>query len=271
MNSRAGRPYLATVNSFYSSILGEVERAGYSPRELLLLANTHLYYGRYLNPRLRNYFVQTVMPRIASAMAYLSVDRPGRCIMDLGCGLGMQSIIFASLGAKVVGVDVREEAIALCWKRKDYYERKLNQPLDVEFVHGDFGVAFPGNARARFDGAFSKSAFSYIVPLERTVEVISQVLKGDARVFLYEANSSCVLNPARSRAEPDPERVAATFACEGFKRDFLLGGCSLPAIFWRVPALNAPLLHPLDNLLRKSLYLSFNYILGVSRGGPWTG
>ena len=61
------------------------------------------------------------------------MDQPNQYIFDLGCGLGMQSIIFASLGAKVAALDMNEEAILLCKKRKAYYENKLNVDLDISF------------------------------------------------------------------------------------------------------------------------------------------
>lgn len=272
INTKISLSDVEAVQRLYSFLLNEVKQAAYTPREIALLGNTLLYYGRYLNPNLRNYFIQTVVPHIASAISYFCVrDRPNLTICDLGCGLGMQSIILASLGAKIVAVDKREDSIVLCKKRKTYYENALQCDLDIDFHHCDFSTI---NAKAwdcTFDCLFSMSAFSYITPLDRTVKRISSLLKEDAKVFLYEVNESHLLRFLKRGRKgnietPTPWSTISAFEGERFRKNFLYGGCSLPGRFWSVPALNRLLLHPLNNLLRKSLYLSFNYVLGMERG-----
>lgn len=259
---------IKTVQKFYSTLLSEVEQAGYNSQEISLLGNTRRYYGRYLNPSLRNYFIQTVIPHIADAISYFRLmERPNLNILDLGCGLGIQSLIFASFGAKVVGVDIREEAISLCKKRKAYYEKELKVDLDLEFHHCDFRLSHQRYFNIRFDCLFSMSAFSYITPLEKTVKLISYLLKDDAKIFLYEENATFLVSYFKRREIiPSPKTTANAFRKEKFDTDFLYGGCSLPSFFWRIQFLNRLFMLPLNNLLRKRLYLSFNYILGMKRG-----
>lgn len=266
LKNQIGLSSLEVVQYFYSSILDELKQAGYDSQEIALLGDTKFYYGRYLNPRLRNYFNQTVIPYIACAISYLLINRSNQYIIDLGCGLGMQSIIFASLGAKVVALDISEEAISLCKKRKFYYEKKLNIDLDIEFIHRDFRLSHQNEFNFKFDGLFSMSAFSYITPLDRTVKLISSILKDDARIFLYEKNSTNLLNSIRGSKEPSPENTINAFKREGFNKCSIYGGCSLPSFFWKFHFLNQLVLHPLNNLLRKSIYLSFNYVLSMKRG-----
>jgi SAM-dependent methyltransferase len=255
-----------TVLYFYSSLLDEVNEAGYNSQEISLLGNIPLYYGRYLKPSLRNYFVQTVIQHIASAISYFSMDQPNPYIFDLGCGLGMQSIIFASLGAKVAAMDISEEAVLLCKKRKAYYENKLNVDLDIEFIQSDFRRSHQRDFNSKFDCLFSMGAFSYITPLERTVKLISSILKDDAKVFLYEMNSNHLLYSFKKSKEPNPQDVIHAFKKYGFNEYILYGGCSIPRFFWKFPLLNRPLLRPFNNILTKSLYLSFNYVLSLKRG-----
>jgi SAM-dependent methyltransferase len=254
-----------TVHNFYVSLLDEVRQAGYDEAEKLLLANRRLYYGRYLSPDLRDYFVETVIPHIARAIPWVETT-PQPHIFDLGCGLGMQSIIFASLGARVVGLDVRKEAIALCEKRKAYYEKRLNRELDITFIHGNFLTARPEDFGTRFDLLFSMAAFSNIRPLESTVKLISSILKPDAKVYLYEKNSSHLLNLLRRTPEPSPSSTLAAFAKEGFTPCFLHGAGAFPSHFWKSMLLNHAVVHPANSLLEKSLPLSFNYVLGMQRG-----
>mgnify|MGYP001466393141 CR=1 FL=1 len=265
MTKQPVQTHLLAVDQFYSLLLEEADSSELTADEKALLGSTHLYYGRYLNPALRNYFVETVIPHIARATDYLSQVPDAPVILDLGCGLGMQSFIFANQGAKVVAVDIREETIALARKRKAWYEHKLGKALDVEFVHCDFRKASVDDFDTRFDCLFSMSAFSYITPLADTVALLSALLKEDGRLFLYESNATHVISAMKGSDLPTPADTLAAFAAHGFEKDFLYGGCALPGLFWKFAFLNKPLLHPIDNVLRTQLRLSINYILGMTR------
>ena len=256
---------LETVLFFYSSLIGEMEQTRYTSKELSLLESTLLYYGRYLNPKSRNYFIQTAIPHIAFALDFLSIGKNTQTIFDLGCGLGMQSIIFASLGAKVTAVDISGEAISLCNKRKLYYEKKLNMELDIDFIQCDYRLAKANDFSSKFDSVFSMSAFSHIYPMENTVQLTSSILKQDAKIYLYEKNPNHLFHIYKGSKEPSPERTISEFEKYDFSKDRLYGGCSLPNFMWKYPALNYPLLHPVNNLLRKNLSFSFNYVLTMKR------
>jgi len=262
-----GSSVVETVGSFYAALLHELRDAGYTDAERSLLSDERLYYGRYLNPELRNYFVETVIPRVAQAASFLMVDKLNPRILDLGCGLGMQSIIFAGMGAGVVGLDVREEAIDLCMKRKAYYEHLLGRKLEIEFVQRNFLHTRPEDFHPGFDAVFSMAAFSSMVPLERTTKLVSSVLRDDARICIYEKNPGHPLHRLRHSPEPSPARVAGVFFSEGFDRCFVEGGCALPRSFWKSARLNEAVVGPANNLLRKALHLSFNYVLGFQRRG----
>jgi 2-polyprenyl-3-methyl-5-hydroxy-6-metoxy-1,4-benzoquinol methylase len=260
-------PRVQTVRGFYSALVDEMSRAGYDASERSLLAHPHDYYGRYLDQRSRDYVALTVMPRIADAISFFELeDRPKLRIFDLGCGLGMQSLIFASLGATVVGVDVRDESIQLCRKRKAYYERELGRELDVEFHGCDFTRANVADFDPPFDALFSMSAFSYVKPLDQTARRVSQLLSADGRVFLYEENAAFALDRwKRSETLPTPAEVERALAGEGFRTEVLRGAGSIPRGLWRVPALNETMLVPANEVLRRSLRLSFKYVLAMKR------
>jgi 2-polyprenyl-3-methyl-5-hydroxy-6-metoxy-1,4-benzoquinol methylase len=261
-------PRVQTVRSFYSHLIDEVSRAGYDASEQSLLAHPLHYYGRYLDSRSRDYVNRTVLPRVADGIEFLGVlERPGIRVVDVGCGLGMQSLILASLGASVIGIDVREESIVLCRKRQAYYERELGTRLDLEFRHEDFSTIRRANFGHRCDALFSMSAFSYIKPLHRAASNASRLLEDNARVFLYEQNALNALDGLkRTEPIPSPHDVAAVFEREGFRTELLQGAGSLPSFLWRVPALNATVLTPANESLRKNLRVSFAYVLGMQRG-----
>lgn len=252
------------VYRFYLYLLEEVEEANYRSDELSLLNTKNLYYGRYINPSSRNYFTQTVIPILAQAVFYFNFNEQKK-ILDIGCGLGMQSLIFASCGAKVIGIDIREDSISLCKKRKIYYENKLKRNLDLDFVRYDIRYINSNDFYDNFDCAFSMSAFSYIRPLQVTASKVASVLKENSKILLYERNKNSLQSLFKEkRIIASPQETVNEFKSHNFDIDFLYGGCSLPSYFWKFELFNFPIRF-LNNLLRKRLLLSFNYVLAMKR------
>lgn len=255
---------LAYVTGWYESLLSEIERAPYTEAEIEFLAHPVLYYGRYIDVRTRPYFERTVIPTIADAVTTLG-SKEIETVLDLGCGLGMQSIMLAALGKSVVAVDIRPESIELCRKRKEFFEIELGRELDIEFVCGDFLQHDFTEYVGRVDGVFSMSAFSYIEPLEKTVALLDELTSESAKVFLFEENSSnIVARMFRRRHTPAPRTVAATFGQFGFDVDSLSGTCAIPKQAWRFESLNG-VVTTLDKLLRRSLLLAFSYKIVMAR------
>ena len=254
----------AYVSDFYSLINREMAEAGFTSAERSLMEDPVLYYGRYLNSSTRPYFEETVIPVIGSAMVWLGAPRLN-CVLDLGCGLAMQSIILAAMGKTVVAVDLRPESIELGKKRKRYYEEILGRDLAIEFVCGDFLALDATRYEGQIDGVFSMSAFSYIQPLEDTVDLISRMCTQDARVFLFEENSSnLIAKTFLRRAVPPPSVVADRFSQHGFQAHGLTGTCAVPKQLWIHPTANR-VVRNIDRLLRKSMHLAFSYALMLER------
>ncbi len=57
---------------------------------------------------------------IAEDMAEVWIDRDQH-VLDIGCGTGLQSFLYASIGASVIGIDVADELIRMA-------RQKLNEP-----------------------------------------------------------------------------------------------------------------------------------------------
>ena len=254
----------AFVSNFYALMKREMELAEFTPAERCSMEDPEYYYGRYLNPLTRPYFEETVVPVIGSALVWLG-DPQVRCVLDLGCGLAMQSIILAALGKKVIAVDLRPECIEIGEKRKRYYEDLIGRELAIEFVSGDFRKLDLSRHAGQVDGVFSMSAFSYIQPLESTVSLIEHLCSPAARVFLFEENSTNIAARVfRRRQVPKPSVVVDQFTGHGFKLHSLNGTCALPKQLWFYPGANG-CIRRVDEVLRKSMQLAFSYALLLDR------
>lgn len=60
-----------------------------------------------------------------------SEGRFAGAVLDAGCGTGENALHVASLGLKVLGVDVAETALAIAW------EKAGDRGIEVEFVAAD--------------------------------------------------------------------------------------------------------------------------------------
>lgn len=99
---------------------------------------------RYANPP-----AETAFP--LEYAYHLLGDVEGKTVLDYGCGLGDNSVLLASRGAKVVGVDISPELIELAQKRLDQHnlgeqsEFRIGSahelPLEDESVDVVFGMA----------------------------------------------------------------------------------------------------------------------------------
>lgn len=260
------------VADAYAGILNEVVAPEYNAEERAMLADPVFYYGRFLDPLQRAYALDTVKGNVSRAIEYLRLPA-GRAprILDLGSGLGMQSIIFARYGADVLGVDLDPRCAPLSEKRRRFFERRWNTSLAAHFVASDFHEFARSHAGEPFDVVFSMSAFAHIPPLSQTVSEISQLLAPRSRVFLWDQNPDFLfMNHWRSngRAEtglPRPGAIRRALQENGFHLDMFTGGSAIPRQFWRWPATYGAVAAA-NRVLRRQMRLSFSYVVAAHRG-----
>ena len=94
--------------------------------------------------------------------------KPGEQILDLGCGTGELTAEIAATGARVIGLDAAESAIAQC--RQQYPQ--------IEFVVAN-GADF---SLEPFDAVFSNAALHWIYPPAGVVNCIYRALKPGGRL-----------------------------------------------------------------------------------------
>ena len=94
----------------------------------------------------------------------------GKCIIELGCGGGQSSIVFAKRGAHCTGVDISIEQLN--------YAKELarNNNVEINFIEGDIEDLniIEDNS---FDIAFSIYAFDYIQNLNKAFSETYRILR----------------------------------------------------------------------------------------------
>jgi SAM-dependent methyltransferase len=96
---------------------------------------------RYLNPPADTFYSLECSYQLLG-------DLRGKTVLDYGCGLGENSVILASRGAKVIGVDISPELIELAQKRLDQHglgdrvEFRVGSAHELPMADGSIDVVF---------------------------------------------------------------------------------------------------------------------------------
>jgi ubiquinone/menaquinone biosynthesis C-methylase UbiE len=120
-------------------------------------------------------------PYAASLCKFKSFQ--GKSLLEIGCGLGTDSLQFARNGAMVTGVDLTEESVALAQKRFELYG-----------MQGEFRAADAENlpfADNSFDAVYSFGVLHHTPNTQRAIDEVYRVLKpsGEIVIMLYHKHS----------------------------------------------------------------------------------
>lgn len=121
--------------------------------------------------------------QIAEAAALV---KPGRRLLEIGCGLGTESLWLALRGAHVVAVDVREDRLGAARERHAVLQRELGRDLFCHFSHASV-LDLP--AHATFDLIWLEQTFHHLEPRVDVVRKIAQLLSPGGHVVISEANA----------------------------------------------------------------------------------
>lgn len=112
-------------------------------------------------------------------------------VLDAGSGLGTQSILFGLLGAKVQGVDLRQNRVIIAQKRAARWREKLNAKLDVQFTCESL---FEMPQEEKYDFIWICQAISHIDPAEDFIDLSYKLLKPGGQVVVYDPNGMYLPN-----------------------------------------------------------------------------
>lgn len=113
-------------------------------------------------------------------------------ILDAGCGVGTESLLWASLrdDVEVIGVDISAARLKAASVRVPFYEQQVGRPLSVKFC--DQSV-FTVLKERTFDLIWTMEAISHIDPAETFIAASYASLNADGRLVISDSH---FLNPA---------------------------------------------------------------------------
>jgi SAM-dependent methyltransferase len=124
----------------------------------------------------RKYFVEPHIPKFAEFERWR-----GKKVLEIGCGIGTDSINFARAGADITVIDLSEESLALCKKRFEVFGLKANFYLGNAEHLGDIVPV------EKYDLIYSFGVIHHTPHPDRVFEQIKAYCKPttELRVMLY--------------------------------------------------------------------------------------
>jgi len=152
----------------------------------------------------RKYKVEPHIPAFADFAKY-----KGKRVLEIGCGLGTESINFARAGAHVTSVDLSDESLKLCKKRFEVFG------LKADFYSGnaeELCSILP--AGSQFDLIWSFGVIHHTPHPERCVEQFKKLLApgGEMKIMVYSKVSYKLFFLMRETGDWDFGKMAKLIA-----------------------------------------------------------
>lgn len=107
-------------------------------------------------------------------------------VMDAGSGFGTYSMLYASVGADVVGADLRPDRLDAAEKRLAFHRESTSQRLPVRYVRADLTREWD----AKYDLVWVYNALSHIDPLEGFLEQVRTHLEPGGVLVVGDINGA---------------------------------------------------------------------------------
>ena len=121
-------------------------------------------YRRFFGERMRAAYSE----QIKEALEIVE-GQPGIRVLEVGFGLGTESLWLAMRGAKVVAIDISAHLIEAATRRKTILEQEIGSPLECEFRRVS---VLDLEEEENFDLIWAEQAFHHLEPREAVVDKI---------------------------------------------------------------------------------------------------
>lgn len=124
---------VGTLYKWYANLLKEISGNTYPEWGWLLLGDKRNYYGKYLWPQSRAFFLNHFAKNLAATLNFVCNAPDSRPrILEIGSWCGNQLLLLAFLGAEVYGCDIRADVCDLVKRRQKFYEDISGRRLNIE-------------------------------------------------------------------------------------------------------------------------------------------
>lgn len=145
------------------------------------------YYRSYLNafsPRIQEFYASQIKESENAV-----IQNPGAKVLEVGCGLGTESLWLALKGGDVTAIDIRHDRVTTAKERQSVVELEIGHPIKCEFRNGSF---LEMDNHVSFDIIWMEQAFHHLEPRIDVIRKAADLLNPGGYLVISEANA---LNP----------------------------------------------------------------------------
>jgi len=128
-----------------------------------------------------------IYQRMSELLKLIDKKKESLTILDAGCGIGTESLLFAFLGAKTIGIDIIQERLNLSQKRQSFFESELGVKLQIQFYNKNI---FHFLDEYTIDVIWLREAISHIHPIEDFFKIAMKKLNCNGYIIINDANWS---------------------------------------------------------------------------------
>ena len=206
---------------------------------------------KWRQPFFRQHYAKT----LAATVAFLFSHKQKPIILDLGCGTGTQSLLFALLGARVISLDMDDVALDILRLRHNFYEKATNRSLHMKIEQADV-LTYDYAKIAPLDAVYSLFAFNMMQPNKNLIARIAPYMSQKSKIAVLDGNRSFWVSRYfhwRRRNTLSPEEFENEIKQYGFSISDHYGGVVFPPFLWCI--LPNALLHKIDMSLGAKSWL----------------
>lgn len=135
-------------------------------------------------------------------------------VLDAGCGFGSDALLFAAMGAEVVGVDLDGLRLGAAERRARYHASVSGRAPGARFEHGDVCAAWPRG----YDVVWVRDGLAAFASLEGFLAETRRKLRPGGVVIVDDANGAHPAHRAAAAAGRafTPAGLRERFAAHGF-------------------------------------------------------
>lgn len=199
---------------------------------------------------LKNHVGLTQPPKIAYRYAIFLLrdsEIEEKCVLNVACGSGYESIILAKKGAKVFAFDISSESVAIAIRRAQLNgvsERLVSEVMSVYNLKYSDG---------KFNYVFGSACLHHFDDIEKALKEISRVLKTGGRAVFFEPyGGSKILQKIRKMIPVRESKIS-----DDEKQLTYENVQSIKSIFKKVTVEEYGLFNRLDRIIKSAAVMNF--------------